>query len=310
MSATKPSQTIGSVVEFLDSMTPLMANRDYGRDSWIFRGQQQTRETWKLLPKVGREDWFGAIFRGRRVSESVKEGVKVRVMQSIAVGEPPDRVLFKVWYRRVIAYRADFSTLETSLDQLAMAQHYGLATRLLDWTRNPLAALFFAVEDDRPAYDGAVYALLEPDRFTQGSPWYFSEDSLSVLSYEPRPFDRRMLAQAALFTVHGSPEKPLEPSPLVAEVPEKIEGAFRMIADLRPEIQDIGVDLVEFIIPGSKKREIRGNIASLGMTRETLFPDVEELSAQLNYVHRIQAEEFLTRFERGISVDTAPGDIE
>jgi hypothetical protein len=38
------------------------------------------------------------------------------------------------------------------------AEHYGLPTRLLDWSTNPLAALFFACEDDS-AEDGFVYAM-------------------------------------------------------------------------------------------------------------------------------------------------------
>lgn len=35
-------------------------------------------------------------------------------------------------------------------------QHYGLNTRLLDVTRNPLVAIFFAI-DDKPEVDGAIY---------------------------------------------------------------------------------------------------------------------------------------------------------
>lgn len=88
---------------------------------------------------------------------------------------------------------------------LAVAQHFGLATRLLDWTENPLVAAYFATSPNhRRATDRVIYCLDQTeigDADEQMSPFSIDE----VTMYEPKHIATRIMAQTGLFTAHPNP---------------------------------------------------------------------------------------------------------
>ncbi|MDO1498989.1 FRG domain-containing protein [Winogradskyella maritima] len=93
---------------------------NYSTSNFIYRGQKNFN--WKLIPKIGRPDY----------SENVPKYIK-------------EKVIISSWMR----YAGHLLPIQPvdQWDELTLAQHHGLATRLLDWTKNPLVALYFATYD-------------------------------------------------------------------------------------------------------------------------------------------------------------------
>lgn len=164
---------------------------------------------------------------------------------------------------------ASFSELNqpSDLDLLVVAQHFGLRTRLLDWTSNPLAALWFACQDRVPG-DAYVYAL-EADTLQMEDVYGADPFTVPVTrAFQPRMNNPRILAQHGWFTLHRFSKASMAFVPL----------------DRNPETSQY---MQEIRIPSHARKPIVDSLDRHGISRRTLYPDVEGLCQFLNWKYSL-----------------------
>jgi len=142
-----------------------------------------------------------------------------------------------------------------------LAQHYGLPTRLLDWTKNAAIALYFACEKE-PEKDGAVFILnpidlnrkafpkeariFDPHQNAELIKEYLDLDGtkdpegLKTIAVNPPWNSQRIILQQGVFTLHGSRYFTLTDKQAPSLVYLKIEKDYKQ--DLLNELERVGIN--------------------------------------------------------------------
>jgi hypothetical protein len=190
--------------------------------------------------------------------------------------------------------------------QLAIAQHYGLPTRFLDFTTNMLVALFFAVEEpaarrkttngEWEEQDSAVWCIEVPKRLKVWEVWkekeagvwlsppeFAEEDSdRPIIHFEntafvPEHIDERIRAQGSVFMTE----------------PRGKKSDWTLHVKLRDK-EEIVLETVEkktktrkVRIPTDFRESLREQLDLVGINRATLFPDLASAARYLAWaVHQ------------------------
>jgi hypothetical protein len=236
--------------------------------------------------------WFPPDGGGRDALVTGLDRVCLRIDKSLSRALLHERTIIREFQRRVHHYLPGTSLAENSLELLALMQHHGAPTRLLDWTYSLYVAAHFALThaSRRDDADLAIWAI-RPDWCREASKvasegkgsavlWARIDDVAadesagaallsgklppSIWPVNPFRLNERLTIQQGLFLAPG----------------DVTTGFLGNIGMLRPD-NELGSALSCYIIPRTQSGVVQRSLYEMNITETTLFPGLDGFARSL-----------------------------
>jgi hypothetical protein len=243
------NEIVKDLREYIEKITSLKSNNN--QDLILFRGQREFDKP--LIPKIGRRE------------------TKLKGKEQLELPEVEQRI-FELFKRLSLPFIE--TKPENNSEWLAIAQHHGLPTRLLDWTSNALAALWFAVHKEATPNKSAAVWILNPvdTDFIQPAATEKLFDVESIKIYRPRHITKRLIVQSGYFTVHPFNQTTLRFRPL-------------------NEDKELAKRMVRIQIEPEKFSDFRDQLERLGVSDLTMFPDLDGVCRYIGWNNSLMDDE-------------------
>jgi hypothetical protein len=234
---TREQDSIDGFLTEIQKMTHALASVDRSLIN-LFRGQENA--LWDLMPKIGRSKLLNP--------EPIEfEKNLIDEFRRLAHSFEPNIRGYNTW------------------DILALAQHHGMPTRLLDWTTNPLIALWFAFYKEKIDEEKRAVWLITFDREkvilpTETDPYKIGKTKI----FKPNHINKRIAAQNGWFTSHVYNHETKRYYPVNHQ-------------------SDYAGKIIKNVFPNDKRQRILSQLDLLGINYLTIFPDLEGLSKYLEW---------------------------
>ena len=277
-------RSVGDLFNIASSWVERYFNHDRGYSSTWYRGHAQA---WPLLPGVLRPDFLESI----RQMEIPQSPLKI------------ERNM--LWH--FIQKCSSFFTPRNNVDLYFLAQHYGIPTRLLDWTTSPLCALFFAVGDRNNTNDGFLYAMNPREIdwtgvyfqtfapcISENIAYFFGNSTAEppishlpnnctgLLPFLPERIDPRIANQDSQF-LFFPPSQDECIRGFFNTFPEEnnLRNVYVQFGNNKTGYERFDSVVYRYRIPGENKPVIRRELLTLGFVRGHFFPDPENIAREI-----------------------------